>query len=68
MGEDEEEAKRLLGSLGINALQEGAIAIKEMTDNLVKAGMTRWEALFWSAVHVAALTKFPDEEESDGSG
>jgi hypothetical protein len=66
--QDDAEAKRLIDSLGFNDLKEGAIAIKTMVDNLVEAGMTEANALFWSAVHTAALSKMPEVREEDFGG
>lgn len=59
---DEDEARRLLDSIGVTPIQEAAGAVKEMVDALVEQGFTIPQALFWSAVHVANL-----KDEEDGA-
>ena len=66
---DDEEARHLLSFLEpADDLRTGAIAIKMMVDNLMEAGMSEASALFWSAVHTAALSKMPDVREEDFGG
>lgn len=65
---DDETAKELIESADVSAQY---VAIKMMVEGLVEVGFTTGEALYWSAVHVAALNKMPDYEpegETDAGG
>lgn len=41
----------------LSPLEESAVAITELVDALQKAGLTRSEALYWSAIHTAEVNR-----------